>query len=98
MKLPGKAWLEFHVLERDDVPYLQQTPTFRPKGLPGRLYWYAVLRFRSFVFEGMARGLVRGEGRGPGPRSPGDQSTRSSRTRPRLRGAGGASAGWRAGR
>jgi hypothetical protein len=32
---------------------LTQTATFRPKGLNGRLYWYAVSPLHHFIFEGM---------------------------------------------
>lgn len=49
MKLPGEAWLEFR-LENDK---LIQEATFRPRGLWGRLYWYLVLPFHYFVFNGM---------------------------------------------
>jgi uncharacterized protein YbjT (DUF2867 family) len=58
MKLPGEAWLEFHIINKDGKPYLQQTATFRPRGLLGRLYWYAVVPLHHFVFEGMARNVV----------------------------------------
>ena len=50
MKLPGEAWLEFRI---DDQDVLTQTATFRPLGLLGRLYWYAVLPFHGFIFSGM---------------------------------------------
>jgi hypothetical protein len=50
MKLPGEAWLEFRI---DDKNILHQTATFRPVGLAGRLYWYSVLPFHSFIFRGM---------------------------------------------
>jgi hypothetical protein len=46
MKLPGEAWLEF----RMDGNTIHQTATFRPLGLPGRLYWYVVLPFH-FYFQ-----------------------------------------------
>lgn len=59
MKLPGEAWLEFKVIERSDKWYLRQTATFRPKGLLGRLYWYSVLPFHFFVFDGMAKNLIK---------------------------------------
>lgn len=59
MKLPGEAWLEFKVIKRSDKWYLQQTATFRPKGLLGRLYWYSVLPFHFFVFDGMAKNLIK---------------------------------------
>ncbi len=50
MKLPGEAWLEFKI---DEHQILTQTATFRPLGLWGRLYWYAVLPFHGFIFRGM---------------------------------------------
>jgi hypothetical protein len=49
MKLPGEAWLEFKMV--DDQ--LEQTATFRPLGLLGRLYWYSVLPFHGVIFKGM---------------------------------------------
>lgn len=58
MKLPGEAWLEFRINEKDGVFKLLQTATFRPKGLGGRLYWYAVWPFHIFVFSGMINQLV----------------------------------------
>jgi uncharacterized protein YbjT (DUF2867 family) len=58
MKLPGEAWLEFKITNKDQKPYLIQTATFRPKGLLGRLYWYAVLPFHFFIFDGMAQNVV----------------------------------------
>lgn len=53
MKLPGEAWLEFKI--KDDK--LMQTATFRPLGLLGRLYWYLVLPFHGFIFNGMIKKL-----------------------------------------
>ncbi|HET6557675.1 MAG TPA: SDR family oxidoreductase [Prolixibacteraceae bacterium] len=58
MILPGEAWLEFKIVQKDDQMVLQQTATFRPRGVLGRLYWYSVLPFHFFVFDGMARNLV----------------------------------------
>ncbi|HEX8378818.1 MAG TPA: DUF2867 domain-containing protein [Pedobacter sp.] len=55
MRLPGEAWLEFK-LGRDNI--LQQTATFRPLGVLGRLYWYSVLPFHSFIFNGMMRKIA----------------------------------------
>lgn len=60
MKLPGEAWLEFKICEKKGKNYLQQTATFRPVGLAGRLYWYMVLPFHFFVFDGMAENLLEG--------------------------------------
>lgn len=54
MKLPGEAWLEFKVEEE----VLKQIATFRPKGILGRLYWYAVYPFHGMIFNGMIRRLA----------------------------------------
>lgn len=55
MKLPGEAWLEFKIDERN---ILTQTATFRPLGLAGRLYWYAVLPFHGLIFSGMIKKIA----------------------------------------
>ncbi|MCA1745803.1 MAG: DUF2867 domain-containing protein, partial [Bacteroidales bacterium] len=56
MKLPGEAWLEFKINEDQT---LTQTATFRPLGLYGRLYWYAVLPFHALIFNGLLKRLAR---------------------------------------
>ena len=56
MKLPGEAWLEFKL---DENNVLTQTATFRPLGLSGRLYWYAVLPFHGFIFRGMINNIIK---------------------------------------
>jgi len=53
MKLPGEAWLEFRIKNEQ----LVQTATFRPKGLLGRLYWYAVYPFHGYIFKGMINAI-----------------------------------------
>ncbi len=58
MKLPGEAWLEFKLNDDNSVV---QTATFRPWGLMGRLYWYAVLPFHGFIFKGMLRHIACGK-------------------------------------
>ncbi|MFD2092541.1 SDR family oxidoreductase [Blastococcus deserti] len=66
MRLPGLAWLEFHV-EHDDPgdgagntrTVLRQRATFAPRGLAGHAYWWAVAVFHGFVFGGMLRGITR---------------------------------------
>ena len=54
MKLPGQAWLEFDV----QADQLVQTAHFIPRGVWGRLYWYAVLPLHHFVFNDLARTVV----------------------------------------
>ncbi|MET0764422.1 MAG: SDR family oxidoreductase [Blastococcus sp.] len=61
MRLPGLAWLEFHV-EHDSAEgttVLRQRATFAPHGLAGHLYWWAIAAFHGVVFGGMIRGLTR---------------------------------------
>ncbi|WP_310992705.1 SDR family oxidoreductase [Aequorivita marina] len=58
MKLPGEAWLEFCINDNNE---LIQTATFRPKGIWGRLYWYAMLPFHYFIFGGMIRNISKVE-------------------------------------
>ncbi len=58
MKLPGEAWLEFEIDEKQGV--LIQTATFRPKGVFGRIYWYLLLPFHGIIFKKMARALAQG--------------------------------------
>jgi hypothetical protein len=55
MKLPGEAWLEFKI----NGNILEQTATFRPLGLWGRLYWYAILPFHGFIFKGMINRIAK---------------------------------------
>ena len=54
MKLPGEAWLEFKIRGGKVI----QTATFRPLGILGRLYWFAVFPFHGFVFKGMISKLA----------------------------------------
>lgn len=54
MKLPGEAWLEFKI----ENNILKQTATFRPLGIPGRVYWYSVLPFHGYIFKGMIKKIT----------------------------------------
>ncbi len=57
MKLPGEAWLEWHIHDG----YLIQTATFRPKGLLGRAYWFALVPIHCILFQGLAKKIVKHE-------------------------------------
>lgn len=59
MRLPGSGWLEFRVEERDRYTVLHQRAVYRPRGLLGVLYWWAVWPFHGIVFEGMQRNMAR---------------------------------------
>lgn len=58
MKVPGEAWLEFNCEQKNHEWFLVQTATFRPKGVLGRLYWYALVPFHFFIFQKMAKALA----------------------------------------
>lgn len=58
MKVPGLAWLEMQVTSDDGGSLYSQRAIFFPKGLSGRLYWFAVLPFHGFIFRGMANRIT----------------------------------------
>lgn len=62
MKLPGEAQLDFHIEpiateRKPPLTRLVMTARFRPRGLAGLLYWYAVVPLHEVVFGGMLRGI-----------------------------------------
>jgi uncharacterized protein YbjT (DUF2867 family) len=62
MKLPGEALLSFEI--RPDkrataTCTLIQTARFKPRGLSGLAYWYAVMPLHGVVFNGMLQGIRR---------------------------------------
>ncbi len=65
MRLPGLAWLEFHV-EHDDSAdggrggptVLRQRATFAPRGLAGHAYWWSIVVFHGIVFGNMVKGIA----------------------------------------
>lgn len=77
MKVPGRAWLELSVTPANDGSTYRQEAVFVPRGLGGRLYWWALWPFHGFVFGGMARNIVRSA-----ELAPHRQSTKSRRPRP----------------
>ncbi len=62
MKLPGEAWLEFRVMQKHNKLQLRQSATFRPKGVWGRVYWFLMLPFHYFIFNGMINNIVKVKG------------------------------------
>lgn len=59
MKMPGEAWLEFKIVKSIHGWELQQIATMRPKGIWGRMYWYSLLPFHFFIFNGMIDKLAK---------------------------------------
>ncbi|MDH3197575.1 MAG: SDR family oxidoreductase [Candidatus Krumholzibacteria bacterium] len=66
MKLPGDAELEFAVQPDGRGTRLTQTARFKPRGLGGLLYWWAVLPVHHFVFQRMLGGIRRDAEKGDG--------------------------------
>lgn len=58
MKVPGEAWLELKLIDFHGQAFLSQIATFRPKGLWGRMYWYAMWPFHIVLFKGMAKQIT----------------------------------------
>ncbi len=74
MRLPGLAWLDLSVDERDGGTWFRQRALFHPRGLPGQLYWWGVKPFHGIVFGRMQRNIRRAaearEDCSPRPRAP----------------------------
>jgi uncharacterized protein YbjT (DUF2867 family) len=76
MRVPGLAWLEFHVERtgsgggRPGTTRLRQKATFHPRGLAGHAYWWSVAPFHGFVFGSMIRNICRAAEEGHVPERP----------------------------
>jgi hypothetical protein len=57
MRLPGKAWLEFLIEEKEQHNSLSVVAYFQPRGTAGRLYWYIFLPFHYFIFKDLLKQL-----------------------------------------
>lgn len=58
MKVPGEAWLEFTFQKNGEQTIINQTATFRPKGIRGRVYWYLLWIPHKLIFKGMLQKIV----------------------------------------
>ncbi len=57
MRLPGEATLTFEVTPAAGGCRVVQTARFKPRGLAGLAYWYAVAPLHGVVFKGMLKGI-----------------------------------------
>lgn len=55
MKVPGHAWLEFKL----EGNKLIQSAYFYPKGVWGRIYWYAMMPLHYFIFKNMIDSILK---------------------------------------
>ncbi|WP_416062342.1 SDR family oxidoreductase [Rhodococcus indonesiensis] len=59
MRAPGGAWLEWRIEPLDPGrARLHQRAIFFPKGLAGRVYWYALVPFHGIIFKGMLENIA----------------------------------------
>lgn len=58
MKLPGEAILDFEIEAAPRGTELRLGTRFRPRGLYGILYWYALLPFHDILFGGMLKAVA----------------------------------------
>ncbi|MDX1691178.1 MAG: SDR family oxidoreductase [Acidimicrobiia bacterium] len=58
MRLPGEAYLEWEIVPTDEGSDLVQRAIFLPRGLFGRLYWYVLVPFHTYIFPRMARRIA----------------------------------------
>ncbi len=57
MKLPGKAWLEFHIREEEGQRRLSVVAYYDTHTLFGKIYWYIFLPFHHFLFKNLLKGI-----------------------------------------
>lgn len=58
MKVPGTAWLAWSIEPTPQGSKLIQFARFAPRGLLGRLYWWALLPFHAPIFRRMAQRIA----------------------------------------
>jgi uncharacterized protein YbjT (DUF2867 family)/uncharacterized protein YndB with AHSA1/START domain len=58
MLTPGDAWLEWRIEPDGTGSRLHQRAMFHPRGLPGRLYWYALIPFHALIFKRLCQRLA----------------------------------------
>jgi hypothetical protein len=60
MKVPGCAWLEFHVLPHPAGGTLVRCCAwFEPRGLLGELYWWILYPIHVMIFRGMVEAICK---------------------------------------
>ena len=57
--VPGKAWLELKVSPQGAFSRYEQRATFYPRGLAGRLYWFALKPVHTLALRAAAEAAVR---------------------------------------
>ena len=55
MRLPGRAWLDFHIDPVGEENHLGVTANFDTATLFGRIYWYVFLPFHKYLFDNLLK-------------------------------------------
>lgn len=55
MRMPGKAWLEFRILEGHTLNRIIITAYYKPNGFLGKVYWYFFLPFHHYIFNNLLK-------------------------------------------
>lgn len=59
MKVPGGAWLELTAEPSDSGGTIyRQRAIYMPRGLAGKLYWWAIFPFHGLIFPSMAKNII----------------------------------------
>jgi uncharacterized protein DUF2867 len=58
MRLPGRAWLQFHFEPGEKGTILRSEALFLPKGILGHLYWAAFYPAHVLLFNGLLRAIA----------------------------------------
>ena len=66
MRLPGVAFLEWHIATEEGRQTLRQLARMYPRGVLGRLYWWALYPVHSVIFRLLAKRLARAAEARPG--------------------------------
>jgi len=56
-QVAGEKWIEWRVVNTENVTYLSQTVFFSPRGLPGFSYWYLLYPLHLFNFHLLLQGI-----------------------------------------
>ncbi len=58
MKVPGRAWLQFHLSPAaQGETLLQCSAWFEPRGISGELYWWGLYPIHVLIFRGLVRAI-----------------------------------------
>ncbi|NVO19218.1 MAG: DUF2867 domain-containing protein [Bacteroidetes bacterium] len=50
-----ELFFDWNLIKTNEKNTLTKTATFRPLGLPGKLYWYVALPLNGFIFCGLLK-------------------------------------------